>query len=227
VATYYELLGVSKTCTEHDLKKAFRSLAMKHHPDKNPGNKSAEETFKKINNAYHILIDTNKRQVYDISIAPKQYVPPQTNTNSSRSNSNRSSGNAYQSTGNTELDELIRKHQRNMAQRQAEMDERIRQMHERINRNIADVQRQTEEINKKYEWKAPKKCSKTTSKKAKLKHKSDSFDLGFLAFMFVMGMWSIFFTIDTFANHHYFLTAICITGDTFFFHLMLSYLNGD
>ena len=62
---YYEVLGVSKTATEEDLKKAYRKLALKHHPDRNPGNKQAEEKFKEINEAYAVLSDPEKRQKYD------------------------------------------------------------------------------------------------------------------------------------------------------------------
>jgi len=62
---YYEVLGVKKTASEEEIKKAFRKLAMKHHPDRNPGNKQAEERFKEINEAYAVLSDKQKRQQYD------------------------------------------------------------------------------------------------------------------------------------------------------------------
>ena len=62
---YYELLGVSKTATEGDIKKAYRKLALKYHPDRNPGNKEAEEKFKKINEAYAVLSDPEKRKQFD------------------------------------------------------------------------------------------------------------------------------------------------------------------
>ncbi len=62
---YYELLGVQKNATEEDIKKAYRKLAMKYHPDRNPGNKQAEESFKEINEAYAVLSDAEKRKQYD------------------------------------------------------------------------------------------------------------------------------------------------------------------
>ena len=62
---YYSTLGVAKTATEKELKQAYRKLARKHHPDVNPGDKSAESKFKEINEAYEVLGDPEKRKKYD------------------------------------------------------------------------------------------------------------------------------------------------------------------
>lgn len=64
-ADYYESLGVSKTASEEEIKKAYRRLAMKHHPDRNPDDKAAEAKFKEIKEAYEILSDAQKRAIYD------------------------------------------------------------------------------------------------------------------------------------------------------------------
>jgi curved DNA-binding protein CbpA len=57
---YYKILGVSKTAGEDDIRKAYRKLARKYHPDVNPGDKSAEEKFKQLNEAYEVLSDPDK-----------------------------------------------------------------------------------------------------------------------------------------------------------------------
>src|SRR5512147_786748 len=62
---YYELLGVKKSASSDDVRKAFRKLARKYHPDVNPGDKAAEEKFKQISEANDVLSDPKKRKVYD------------------------------------------------------------------------------------------------------------------------------------------------------------------
>lgn len=62
---YYKILGVEKSATQDEIKKAYRKLAMKHHPDRNAGNKAAEEKFKEITEANEVLSDPDKRKKYD------------------------------------------------------------------------------------------------------------------------------------------------------------------
>src|ERR1051325_6592247 len=62
---YYEVLGVSRGCTEVELKSAYRKVALQYHPDRNPGNHEAEEKFKEASEAYEVLSDPERRARYD------------------------------------------------------------------------------------------------------------------------------------------------------------------
>src|SRR5437879_5215646 len=62
---YYEILGVPRTATSDEIKRSYRKLAVKHHPDKNPGDHTAEEKFKELGEAYDVLMDDQKRAAYD------------------------------------------------------------------------------------------------------------------------------------------------------------------
>jgi molecular chaperone DnaJ len=62
---YYEVLGVHRNASETEIKKAFRKVAIQHHPDKNPGDKAAEDRFKEATEAYEVLSDGQKRAQYD------------------------------------------------------------------------------------------------------------------------------------------------------------------
>src|SRR5579863_9474341 len=62
---YYEVLSVTRECSSDELRKAYRREALKHHPDRNPGDASAEAKFKEVNEAYQVLSDDDKRRIYD------------------------------------------------------------------------------------------------------------------------------------------------------------------
>jgi len=73
----YELLGIEKTATHSEIKTKYRKLALKYHPDKNPGNPEAVELFKEINNAHKVLQDEKKREIYDTHGSMGLYIADQ------------------------------------------------------------------------------------------------------------------------------------------------------
>ncbi len=73
MSNYYEILGVSKNATADEIKKAYRTLAFKYHPDRNQGNAEAEEKFKQISAAYDVLGDEAKRRQYDMGYSTDSY----------------------------------------------------------------------------------------------------------------------------------------------------------
>ena len=81
VRNYYEMLGVNKNASSSEIKKAYRTLAIKYHPDRNLGNKAAEEKFKDINEAYEVLSDQTRRVQYDESLKPKNFFGRGSNNN--------------------------------------------------------------------------------------------------------------------------------------------------
>ena len=81
VRNYYEMLGVDKNAPSNEIKRAYRTLARKYHPDRNSGNKAAEEKFKDINEAYEILSDQTRRVQYDQSLKPKSFFGRGNNNN--------------------------------------------------------------------------------------------------------------------------------------------------
>lgn len=74
MADYYQLLGIKQNASSTELRTAYKKLAMLYHPDRNPGNQEAEELFKLINEAYHVLADPQKRQIYDLGISYPQHT---------------------------------------------------------------------------------------------------------------------------------------------------------
>src|SRR6266849_1797327 len=73
---YYELRGVPRKASVKDIRSAFRKLARKYHPDLNPGDKAAEEKFKQVQEAYDVLSDSKKRQIYDQYGVYSDHIPP-------------------------------------------------------------------------------------------------------------------------------------------------------
>jgi len=74
VTNYYEILGIDVSASPAQIRAAYKRLAMEYHPDRNPGNKEAEEVFKLVNEAYHTLSDSLKKSRYDAILFPS-YIP--------------------------------------------------------------------------------------------------------------------------------------------------------
>jgi curved DNA-binding protein len=107
---YYKIMGVEKTATQSEINKAYRKLALKYHPDKNPDNKQAEDKFKQLSEAYEVLKDPEKRKKYDMLGANwKQYQQGgSSNANDwFRNYQNSQQGDSYQFTGS--FDDLFGK----------------------------------------------------------------------------------------------------------------------
>jgi curved DNA-binding protein len=81
---YYQILGVGRESSPEELKKAFRRLARKYHPDVNPGNKEAETTFKRINEAYNTLSDPRLKAAYDSRLGGNKDAPRETTSTAKR-----------------------------------------------------------------------------------------------------------------------------------------------
>jgi len=71
---YYKTLGLRHSASGEEIKRTYRKLAFRYHPDKNPGNKESEEKFKEINEAYETLSDVEKKQQYDVSLKSNVFV---------------------------------------------------------------------------------------------------------------------------------------------------------
>ena len=84
MSNYYEILGVSKNATADEIKKAYRTLAFKYHPDRNQGNAEAEEKFKQISAAYDVLGDETKRRNYDLGGYSDNYAYNSSSANQSQ-----------------------------------------------------------------------------------------------------------------------------------------------
>jgi len=118
---YYEILGVQKTATQEEIKKAYRNLAFKYHPDRNPDNPAAEEKLKQINAAYDVLGDEAKRKNYDLGGSYSENAYQQNN----------SYNNAYQNAWNQNAYNNYRQYrytysQSNQYEQQEEQRERTR-----------------------------------------------------------------------------------------------------
>lgn len=128
---YYIILGIHTTATFNEIKVAYRTLAKKHHPDKNAGNKIAEEKFKEIQEAYAVLSNPVKRKKYDLSFSTggQSYAQP-----ASKSHYTAYTGNAYQ-----------------YAQQQAQYKKRQQKQAGKANNSDTEVKPQKNETKERYQ----------------------------------------------------------------------------
>lgn len=118
--SYYKILEVNESATEDEIKKAYRKLAKKCHPDKNQNNKSAEDDFKKINEAYRVLSDPDKKATYDR--AQKKSNPWESNSDQSKNRKSQSQQNRNESTYRKDpFDESKRETDRKMKEREQQL----------------------------------------------------------------------------------------------------------
>lgn len=128
---YYILLGIHTTATSNEIKVAYRALAKKYHPDKNPGNKIAEEKFKEVQEAYAVLSNPAKRKKYDLSFSTGGQSYRQS---ASQSNYTAYTGNAYQ-----------------YAQQQAQYKKRQQKQAAQTNNSDTEVKPQKNETKERYQ----------------------------------------------------------------------------
>lgn len=88
MSDYYQILGVSKTSSIEDIKKAYRKLAMKYHPDRNSDNPEAENMFREITKAYAVLGDEDNRKIYDQEVSKSKSTSSASNNRTNNKNNN-------------------------------------------------------------------------------------------------------------------------------------------
>ncbi len=145
VGNYYEVLGVVENASSAEIQAAYRTLALRYHPDRNPGNVEAEEKFRQATKAYEVLRDADKRKEYDLNhgMSPTEKgaagVPPQ------------SGGSAFSGLGNFErhfadtrrrADDLIERELRRMGVTDPSSVAELRQKRDELNKKIKDLDAQ-------------------------------------------------------------------------------------